>query len=158
VTTSGGQRIAGRALSRTATLVFYLGDNHFGTLTAFVAGDVAGQHRFTSALPTQVLKGMAPILEPYLQQAAAFDDPFPVQNWLENSVETEPVIEETPVAEVEISAAPVVETPVAIAPITDENSYSDDAEFSSDASEGLIHYSEAPSGFPCEDCVVPDLE
>ena len=66
---AGGQRTKGRALSRTATLVFYLGDNHFGTLTAFVSGSGAGDFRFTSALPAQTLKGMAPILEPYLQQA-----------------------------------------------------------------------------------------
>lgn len=83
VSTAGGQRIAGRALNRTATLVFYLGDNHFGTLTAFVVGDKAGQYRFTSALPAQVLKGMAPILEPYIQRAAAMEaaDPFPTESW-----------------------------------------------------------------------------
>ena len=81
ISTAGGQRIAGRALSRTATFVFYLGDNHFGTLTAFVVGDEAGQYRFTSALPTQVLRGMAPILEPYIQQAAVLDNPFPVPYW-----------------------------------------------------------------------------
>lgn len=65
---AGGQRTKGRALSRTATLVFYLGNDHFGTLTAFVSGSGAGDFRFTSALPAQTLKGMAPILEPYLQQ------------------------------------------------------------------------------------------
>jgi len=70
VTNTGGERIVGRALSRTATLVFYLGENHFGTLTAFIVGDEAEQYRFTSALPSQVLRSMAPILEPYLQQAA----------------------------------------------------------------------------------------
>ncbi|WP_416397953.1 transglycosylase domain-containing protein [Allohahella sp. A8] len=86
VSTAGGQRVTGRALSRTATLVFYLGDNHFGTLTAFVVGDEAGQFRFTSALPAQVLKGMAPIIEPYIQRAAAIEVPipeaaFPVEIW-----------------------------------------------------------------------------
>lgn len=71
VATVNGQRVTGRALSRTATLVFYLGDNHFGTLTAFVVGDVAEQYRFTSALPTQVLRGMAPLLQAHLQRSAA---------------------------------------------------------------------------------------
>jgi hypothetical protein len=47
--------------------VFFLGDNHFGTLTAFVPGRSAEAFKFTSALPVQVLKGMAPILMPYLQ-------------------------------------------------------------------------------------------
>ena len=62
----GGQHIASRALSRTATFVFYLGHNHFGTLTVFVPGREAGAFKFTSALPVQVLKGMASILQPYL--------------------------------------------------------------------------------------------
>jgi len=64
---AGGQRISSRALNRTATLVFFLGPKHFGTLTAFVAGEAAGRFSFTSALPVQALKGMAPILTPYLQ-------------------------------------------------------------------------------------------
>ena len=68
VTMTGGQKVKSRALSRTATLVFYLGDDHFGTLTAFVPGSDAKEFKFTSALPAQVLKGMAPILEPYLQR------------------------------------------------------------------------------------------
>jgi len=64
---SGGRILASRAINRTATFVFYLGDHHFGTLTAFVPGRDAEGLRFTSALPVQVLKGMAPILLPYLQ-------------------------------------------------------------------------------------------
>lgn len=61
------QRTNGRALNRTATFVFYLGPNHFGTLTAFVSGRAAEAFSFTSALPVQVLKGMAPILAPHLE-------------------------------------------------------------------------------------------
>lgn len=68
VTMIGGQKVKTRALSRTATLVFYLGDRHFGTLTAFVPGSEAKDFKFTSALPAQVLKGIAPILAPYLQR------------------------------------------------------------------------------------------
>ena len=64
---AGGRLIGSRSLNRTATFVFYLGDNHFGTLTAFVPGRGAEAFTFTSALPVQVLKGMAPILMPYLQ-------------------------------------------------------------------------------------------
>jgi hypothetical protein len=47
--------------------VFYIGEHHFGTLTAFVPGSSAQNFTFTSALPVQVLKGMAPLLTPYLQ-------------------------------------------------------------------------------------------
>jgi hypothetical protein len=67
--TSGGYRTSSRALNRTATFVFYLGDNHFGTLTTFVSGRSANAFSFTSALPLQVLKGMAPILQPYINTA-----------------------------------------------------------------------------------------
>ena len=48
-----------------------MGDSHFGTLTAFVPGAGAQAYKFTSALPVQVLKGMAPILTPYLQPGSA---------------------------------------------------------------------------------------
>lgn len=65
--TRSGHVIDSRARNRTATFVFYLGERHFGTLTAYVAGSQSDDFRFTSALPVQVLKGMEPILRPYLQ-------------------------------------------------------------------------------------------
>ncbi|WP_392885665.1 transglycosylase domain-containing protein [Pseudomonas migulae] len=64
---SGGRILSSKSINRTATFVFYIGDSHFGTLTAFVPGASAETFKFTSALPVQVLKGMAPILTPYLQ-------------------------------------------------------------------------------------------
>ncbi|KPZ13639.1 transglycosylase domain-containing protein [Pseudomonas syringae group genomosp. 3] len=64
---AGGRILSSRAINRTATFVFYIGDSHFGALTAFVPGRAAEGFRFTSALPVQVLKGMAPILTPYLE-------------------------------------------------------------------------------------------
>lgn len=64
---SGGRILSSKSINRTATFVFYIGDRHFGTLTAFVPGQSAETFKFTSALPVQVLKGMAPILTPYLQ-------------------------------------------------------------------------------------------
>ncbi|KAA0014548.1 penicillin-binding protein [Billgrantia pellis] len=71
--TRHGHIIESRARNRTATFVFYLGEDHFGTLTAYVAGDAADNFRFTSALPVQVLKGMVPILAPHLQAAPPSD-------------------------------------------------------------------------------------
>lgn len=62
-----GKAVASTAVNRTATFVFYLGDNYFGTLTAFVPGKGAEDFSFTSALPLQVLKGMAPVLQPYVK-------------------------------------------------------------------------------------------
>ncbi|WP_347901801.1 transglycosylase domain-containing protein [Pseudomonas purpurea] len=63
----GGRILSSKSINRTATFVFYIGDSHFGTLTAYVPGASAQAFKFTSALPVQVLKGMAPILTPYLQ-------------------------------------------------------------------------------------------
>ncbi len=68
---AGGRILSSKAINRTATFVFYMGDSHFGTLTAFVPGAGAQAYKFTSALPVQVLKGMAPILTPYLQPGSA---------------------------------------------------------------------------------------
>ncbi|QFI55962.1 transglycosylase domain-containing protein [Aeromonas simiae] len=62
-----GNVISSQARNRTATFVFYLGSDHFGTLTAYVPGSASDKFRFTSALPVQVLKGMAPVLVPYLE-------------------------------------------------------------------------------------------
>ncbi|MGY2292516.1 transglycosylase domain-containing protein [Pseudomonas sp. SDO528_S397] len=67
---AGGRVLSSKSINRTATFVFYLGEQHFGTLTAFVPGQTAAHFTFTSALPVQVLKGMAPILMPYLQPGA----------------------------------------------------------------------------------------
>ena len=68
--TASGAVISSEVMNRTATFVFFLGPNHFGTLTAFVPGEGAGAFHFTSALPAQVLKSMAPVLAPYLTTPA----------------------------------------------------------------------------------------
>ena len=38
---SGGRILSSKSINRTATFVFYIGDTHFGTLTAFVPGRTA---------------------------------------------------------------------------------------------------------------------
>jgi hypothetical protein len=58
----GGGVRSSRAVNRTATLVFYVGDRYFGVLTAFVPGAPAGKHRFTSALPVALLDLLAPAI------------------------------------------------------------------------------------------------
>ncbi|WP_458524622.1 transglycosylase domain-containing protein [Onishia taeanensis] len=64
--TRTGEVTDSRARNRTATFVFFLGERHFGTLTAYVLGAEAEDYRFTSSLPVQVLKSMQPLLAPYL--------------------------------------------------------------------------------------------
>ncbi|RQW01867.1 hypothetical protein EH222_14475 [candidate division KSB1 bacterium] len=48
-----------------------VGDHFFGTLTAYVAGADADHYRFTSALPVQVLKWLAPVIESLLAPPAS---------------------------------------------------------------------------------------
>lgn len=50
--------------NRTATLTFMAGERWFGVVTAYVPGAEAGDYRFTSALPTQVLTHLAPKILP----------------------------------------------------------------------------------------------
>jgi hypothetical protein len=58
-----GRVISSRVVNRSATMVFMLGERHFGTLMAFVREPDAERFRFTSALPTQLLKTLAPHLQ-----------------------------------------------------------------------------------------------
>ncbi|WP_192034518.1 transglycosylase domain-containing protein [Halomonas sp. YLGW01] len=69
--TRTGEVTDSRARNRTATFAFFLGEHHFGTLTAYVLGAEAEDHRFTSSLPVQVLKSMQPLLGPYVAQQLA---------------------------------------------------------------------------------------
>lgn len=59
-----GAVIESRAVARTATFVFHIGDRFFGTMTAFVHGEEADAYTFTSALPAQLLKSLGPALSP----------------------------------------------------------------------------------------------
>ncbi|MBK8175859.1 MAG: transglycosylase domain-containing protein [Rhodospirillales bacterium] len=55
-----------KEVGRAAAFAFYIGDRFFGVITAHVPGERAGRYTFTSALPTQVLKVLAPSLEPLI--------------------------------------------------------------------------------------------
>ncbi|MBI3433229.1 MAG: transglycosylase domain-containing protein [Hydrogenophilales bacterium] len=87
----GGQLIDSRVVSRSATFVFYLGDRYFGTLTAVVEGEQAGQYGFTSSLTAQMLKTLLPQLQPHLYPESA-GQPKPVPE-----TATTPVPKPTPV-------------------------------------------------------------
>jgi membrane peptidoglycan carboxypeptidase len=62
----GGRVIESRKVNRTATFVFAIGDRFFGSLTAYVHEPYAARYDFTSALAVQLLKSMAPALQPVL--------------------------------------------------------------------------------------------
>lgn len=64
----GGVLLSSRVVSRSGTFVFYLGDRYFGVLTAYVKGAEAEDYQFTSGLPAQLLKVLAPKLAPALNR------------------------------------------------------------------------------------------
>ncbi|MDE1148474.1 MAG: transglycosylase domain-containing protein [Azospirillaceae bacterium] len=62
----GGVLLESRVVNRTATFVFYAGDRFFGVITAHVHGAQAANYHFTSALPAQLLRVLAPALQPLM--------------------------------------------------------------------------------------------
>jgi hypothetical protein len=64
-----GQLIESRVVNRAAVFVFFIGDCFFGTITAYVPGREAAGYGFTSSLPVQILKIMAPTLKPMIEKA-----------------------------------------------------------------------------------------
>ncbi|MET3917563.1 membrane peptidoglycan carboxypeptidase [Variovorax sp. OAS795] len=69
-----GGRNAERTISRSATFVFMIGDRYFGTIMAYVPEPHAARYRFTSALPTQLLKSLGPQLLPVLERSGCGGD------------------------------------------------------------------------------------
>jgi len=65
----GGRLVSSRAVSRTATFVFYVGHRHFGVVTATVLGPKAGDYKFTSALPLAAVRLMAPAIAEHLRES-----------------------------------------------------------------------------------------
>lgn len=62
-----GNLLTSEAVNRSATVVFFIGDRLFGNLTIFVAGEEADSYTFTSSLPAQLLKALAPALKPLME-------------------------------------------------------------------------------------------
>jgi len=62
-------RRGSRAVSRTGTFVFYIGERYFGVMTAYVGGKEANNYAFTSALAVTALKLLAPAIETAIETA-----------------------------------------------------------------------------------------
>lgn len=56
-----------KEVSRSAAFTFFIGERFFGVVTAHVPGINAEGHRFTSALPVQVLSALVPVLTPLIR-------------------------------------------------------------------------------------------
>ncbi len=64
---SGGRLLESRSVNRTSTFVFFIEDRYYGVVSAFVPGSDADRFWFTSALPTQILRELAPVIEELIQ-------------------------------------------------------------------------------------------
>jgi membrane peptidoglycan carboxypeptidase len=67
----GGRLVSSRAVNRSATFVFLIGDRFFGTMTAYVREPYAANYKFTSALSVQLLKSLTPALLPLMDTQAS---------------------------------------------------------------------------------------
>jgi membrane peptidoglycan carboxypeptidase len=65
----GHQLIESRLVDRTATFVFFLGDNLYGTVTAFVPGSQAANYHFTSSLAVSLVRALAPELRALIKES-----------------------------------------------------------------------------------------
>ncbi len=72
-----------RAVNRTATFAFLIGDRFYGVVTAHVTGPEAADYGFTSSLPVQLFVSLAPILRPLIEQAEPSERSSPVPEELD---------------------------------------------------------------------------
>ncbi|WP_442499171.1 transglycosylase domain-containing protein [Methylobacter sp. sgz302048] len=73
-----GHLIESKFISRAAVFAFFMGDRFFGVITAYVAGPNAEQYHFTSSLPVQIVKFLAPTLSPLVNRSSNNPGSMPV--------------------------------------------------------------------------------
>lgn len=66
----GGVLLESTAMNRAAIFVFFMGDRHFGTITAYVPGTDAKYYTFSSSLTVAVLQTLLPELMPLFEKPA----------------------------------------------------------------------------------------
>jgi len=98
-----GAVLESRVVNRVATFAFFMGSRYYGVITAFVPGETAANYEFTSGLPVQLLKALAPALRP-LVVGAEQDQP----SWQELVAAFEA---ENPPAAKPVPAVPAVSPP-----------------------------------------------
>jgi membrane peptidoglycan carboxypeptidase len=73
---AGGRLIESRSVNRTSTFVFFIEDRFYGVVSAYVPGADADRYWFTSALPTQILRELSPVIEGLMAEPAGVSDPL----------------------------------------------------------------------------------
>lgn len=71
---AAGRLLRERVVNRTATFVFFIGDRFYGTISAYVPGESAADYTFTSSLPVELLRQLAPQLLPLFTAAGTPTD------------------------------------------------------------------------------------
>lgn len=74
---SAGKITAELVRNRTATFTFVIGERWFGVVTAYVAGEIAEDYSFTSAIATHVLRHLAPTMLPAFASLSTAPAPAP---------------------------------------------------------------------------------
>lgn len=64
----GGRLLESRSVNRTSTFVFFIGDAYYGVINAYVPGAEADRYHFTSSLPSQILRELAPAIEDLIRE------------------------------------------------------------------------------------------
>lgn len=111
---AAGNLLTSRVVNRSATMVFFLGDRFFGTITALVPGKEADKYRFTSSLPAQLLKAMSPALAKMVAPPGA-KTAQPVKPATPQPAAAAPVIPSPPDPD-DADAAPALPPPTVLTP------------------------------------------
>jgi cell division protein FtsI/penicillin-binding protein 2 len=76
----GGRLVESRSVNRTSTFAFFIEDRYYGVVTAYAPGEAADRFWFTSALATQILRELAPVLEELMVEPRADADILPPES------------------------------------------------------------------------------
>jgi membrane peptidoglycan carboxypeptidase len=70
-----GELLESRVINRAAVFAFFIGDRFFGTITVYVPGPEASGYSFTSSLAVQILRILAPTLQPMIEKEESLESP-----------------------------------------------------------------------------------
>jgi membrane peptidoglycan carboxypeptidase len=70
-----GELMESRVINRAAVFAFFIGERFFGTITAYVPGPEASGYSFTSSLVVQILRILAPTLQPMIEKEESLESP-----------------------------------------------------------------------------------
>jgi membrane peptidoglycan carboxypeptidase len=103
-----GTVLESKVVNRVATFAFFIGHRYYGVVAAFVPGEAAAGYKFTSALPVQLVKAMAPALQPLVGSGEG--RPLPWPKAVEAFEAENPPPPAAPAAPLDLKLAPALKT------------------------------------------------